>query len=274
MRRQGLRLLKHCVLFGLLLAMPWWAHAQARLVIGGSGGALAGLQALGQAFSTANPENTVVVLPSLGSPGAIKALTDGGIDIGVIARPLSEVERSKGMIQTDFATTPFVIATGMGTKADRVTLRQLADIYSFKTVAWPDGSRIRLVMRLPREINTEALKALSPEMNRAVSSAEKRPGLLIAMNDQDCAEALERTIGALGPSTLGQIISEKRQLKVLALDGVVPTLQALRNGTYPHVRRLFLVTGPKSNPAAGRFVVFAHSTEGRRILGSMGFLVR
>ena len=274
MWRQGLRLLKHGVLLGVLLAVTGYAHAQARIVIGGTGSALASLETLGRAFSKSSPGNEVVVLPSMGTNGAIKGAIEGGIDIGVISRPLTSAERARGIVETEYARTPFVVATGTGTKADGITLQQLTDIYAFKTVAWPDGSRIRVIMRPRGETNSDMLKALSPDMNRAVSSADNRPGLLMAVTDQECADALEKTPGALGPSTLGQIISEKRQIKVLALDGAAPSLQAMRDGTYPHVRHLYLVIGPKSHPAAGHFIAFARSAEGRKILGSLGYWVK
>lgn len=274
MWQRGLSAVKHWVLLGVIVAVSGHAQAQEKVVIGGTGSALASLEALGQAFSKANPGIAVSVLPSLGTEGAIKGVTEGGVDIGVTSRPLTSVERAKGITDVEYALTPWVVATGMGTRADGITLQQLTDVFWFKTLAWPDGSRIRLIMRPRGEINMEALKALSPEMNRAVSSAEARPGLVIAVTDQECAEALEKTPGALGPSTLGQIISEKRQIKALALGGATPSLQAIRDGSYPHVRHLFLLTGPKSNPASGRFIAFARSAEGRRILGAQGYWVK
>mgnify|MGYP002138780563 CR=1 FL=1 len=85
---------------------------------------------------------------------------------------------------------------------------------------------------------------------------------------------LEKVAGAMGPSTLALMISEKRALKALALDGVAPSAQTIANGSYPLVKHVLMVTGPKSPPEAQAFVTFVQSAPGREILRQTGHWVK
>jgi phosphate transport system substrate-binding protein len=73
--------------------------------------------------------------------------------------------------------------------------------------------------------------------------------------------------------SLAQMLSERRRLKPLALDGIEGTVEALRAGTYPHAKTLALVTKPQPAPLVEIFLQFVRSAEGQRILASSGHLV-
>lgn len=79
--------------------------------IGGTGSALGGMQLLADAFMQSHPGTEIAVLPSLGSGGGIKALRAGAIDIAVSSRPPKDTKRAPGMVDLEYARTPFVFAT-------------------------------------------------------------------------------------------------------------------------------------------------------------------
>jgi phosphate transport system substrate-binding protein len=118
------------------------------------------------------------------------------------------------------------------------------------------------------------VKNISPELRRAKESAEQRKGMVFAVTDQDAADALEKIPGSFGPSTLALILSERRALKALALDGVSPDARALAEGRYPLGKCLLLISGPKSPPAALDFMRFVQSPAGREVLEKTGHWVR
>ena len=78
------------------------------------------------------------------------------------------------------------------------------------------------------------IKSISPAMREAKLLAEKRKGLAFAVTDQDAADNLAKISGALGPSTLAQILSERRALKALRLDGVEPSAQSIADVRYAY----------------------------------------
>jgi phosphate transport system substrate-binding protein len=115
---------------------------------------------------------------------------------------------------------------------------------------------------------------MSPAMRDAKAAAEQRKGMVFTVTDQETASSIEKITGALGPSTLALLLSEKRTLKALALDGVVPSAQTVANGSYPLFKEVLLVTGPKSPPEAQGFITFVRSAAGRDILQQTGHWVK
>jgi phosphate transport system substrate-binding protein len=253
----------------LLLGFPGSAAAE-EFKIGGSGAALGTMQLLAAEFTAANPDIRITTVLSLGSGGGIKAVVAGAIGLAVTSRPMNESERKLGAVETEYARTPFVFAVSTKSRVRAITSAQLADIYAGKVVAWADGSPVRIVLRPASDIDTEMAKSISPEIRRGLVAAEARPGVQFAVNDQDAANDLERIPGAIGPTSLALIVSEKRALRALKLDGSEPTPMRAASGAYPYYKRLFLVTGAKRPAAVERFVAFVRSPAGRKILASNG----
>ena len=92
------------------------------------------------------------------------------------------------------------------------------------------------------------------------------------MNDHECADIIEHTPGAFGALTLTMVTLEKRSIRVLPLDGVSPTRKSLIDGSYPHFKEFFFITGKATSPAVRRFIEFARSREGAAILSRAGFV--
>jgi phosphate transport system substrate-binding protein len=252
---------------------PPCAHAEA-LKIGGTGAGLTTMSLLADAYVKTHADIAISVLPSLGSSGGIKAVAAGAIQLAVSSRDLTEAERKQGLVAVEYGRTPFVFAVSVKNKVEAITLQQLADIYSGKTVQWPDGVKIRIVLRPPSDADSEMVRSMSPELEKAKKQAESRPGMLFAVIDQDTQENIERIPGALGATSLGQIMAEQRQIKALTLDGVRPSPQNLANGSYAYAKIMFLVTSSKTPAAALRFAEFVRSAAGREILGRSGYWVR
>ena len=217
------------------------AQAAETLRIGGTGSALGGIQRLADAFARQHPDIDVIVLPSLGSGGGIKALIAGKIELCVSARALKAEEEDAGLFEREYASTPAGLCHAPDTAADGVTLAQVERVYRGDLATWPDGSRLRLVMRPASEADTEFLRTLSPAMDKAIDAAIDRDDLFVAINDQDNAKALEDIRGSLGMISVGQMLSENRALKPLTLDGKAGTVAALSAGTYPHAKHLYVM---------------------------------
>lgn len=240
------------------------------LRIGGTGVALGGMRLLGASYMKEHPDTQIEVLPSLGSGGGIKALLAGAVDIAVSSRALKDEDRAAGATSRLYARTPLAVVTSLDTNVADITTSELEAIYAGETTRWPDGTIIRLVLRPASETDTQLLRNLSPGMDRAVDVAFGRPGLVSATNDQDNAEALERLPGAIGLVAIGQIATEERRLKILSLDGVMPTADLSAQADYTFVKDLHLVTKSDTTTPAMAFIAFVNSAEGQGILASTG----
>lgn len=253
-----------CLAFSCALAMAQEVR------IGGAGAALASMHPLIDAYRVRNPGVSFAVHASLGSAGGIKALAAGAIDLAVTSRPLKPGERSPGVQETEYARTPFVFAVSAKSAAIDISTAGIAQIYAGERVHWPDGTAIRTILRLSSDIDTDLVKSISPEIRRAVAVAEARPGVAMALTDQEAANSIERVPGAIGPTSLVIILAERRALRPLRLDGREPSVAAVASGSYPYSKSLFLVSASKRLLHIQRFMDFVQSPEGRRILATNG----
>lgn len=255
-----------------VLAIPFAARA-ADIRIGGTGNALGSMRLLGEAFARVHPESRAVVLDSIGSSGAIKAVAKKAIEIGLSSRPLTEDEIRGGLTAIEYASTPTVFAVHSGGKVTSITIQQVADIYTGKTLNWPDGKPIRPVMRQAGDDNSNQIRQLSPVIKESLAIAETRPGLIFAANDQEAADKMESAAGSIGVTTLALIRSEKRKLSALQLDGVEPTPENAQAGRYPMLKRFYFILPKEPVPAAKAFLAFVRSAQGRKILEQTGHIV-
>ena len=237
--------------------------------ISGTGGAMETMRILGEAFRKNNPGIRVEILPGMGSSGSVKAVLAGRLEIGLTGRTLTAGERDQGAVETRYAKTPFVFAANRTLKITGLTLDGIAGIYAGKR-DWEDGKRIRVVLRPPADSDIPVLKGMSPAMSAAVDIALHRKGMIVATTDHDAAEAIETVPGAIGGTTLAIVLSEKRALRVLALDGVVPSVRSMNDRSYRYSKPFFMVTRRNPPVTVSRFIDFVRSPEGSAILSKYG----
>ena len=165
-------------LWALVLALLLAGSALAAdpVRINGSGSGLQMLKPLIEAYTKAHPEAQFEMDKPLGSSGSIKALMGGVLDIAVSSRALKPEETTAGATIQKYGQTPLAIVTHKDVAQKDLTSKELADIYAGKTMNWPDGKPIRLVLRPVEDADTKLLRKLSIEMDAAVTSAQARPG--------------------------------------------------------------------------------------------------
>lgn len=259
-----------CLSLTLAQSAQFAFAAPETLKVGGTGAALGTMRLLGEAFERNNPRWHVEVLPYIGSTGAIKGVATGAISLGLSGRPAKEDEQAFKISLTRYALTPLVLATHPGVSVTGVKRHQLAELYSGQQTKWDDGKPVRLILRPSKETDNDALRAMSPDVASALDAALARKGIRTSATDQEAADAIEQTPGALGTTTLALAVSEKRKLKILALDGVMPTVKTMTDGSYPYHKPLYLVTPQAPSEGVKAFVDFVRSPRGRTILSENG----
>lgn len=241
--------------------------------VGGTGGALGTMRALGQAFKTQYPQVDIVVVPGLGSGGGRRALMAGALDVAVTARPLAGVERVEGAQAKLYGRSPFILAVAPKTPVVNVTLQDVVEIYGGKKITWSNGERLRLILKPETDSDSELLRVFSPDVERALRQAFAREGIKIAITDEECADVLQATPGAVGTSTMALLLSEKRGLKALALNGVAPSVKTVSDGSYPWFKSFYLLTRGNSSSAAKQFVEFSAAPQAQKMLASFDYLL-
>ena len=188
------------------------------------------------------------VLPSLGSNGSLRAVADGVIDVAVSAHKLSPEELSRGLEAVPFARTALVFVTSHS-KPNSWRSEDLARIFDSKIRKWNDGTPIKIILRTKVDTDTKIISRIFPGMREAIDQARQRPDLPVASTDQDSAELAEGLTGSFVQAGLSQIVSEKRNLHLVPINGVEPSLENLKNGTYPYEKPFILVFKPGNRNA-------------------------
>jgi phosphate transport system substrate-binding protein len=252
----------------LIFAAAQPALAEQNVVrIGGTGIALAAMREVGSSLTAADPGMEVEVLPSMGTPGGIKALAEGAIDLAVVARPLKPDEKAKGIDEVACMTTALVFASSHKA-ATGVTRAQLPTLYTDASPKWADGAPLTVVLRSRSGSENPYLVAAVPAMGPALEAAFKRPGLPVASTDQDNAKLAMQISGSLATMTLLQLRAERLDLSVLPFDGVMPSFRTIADKTYPFPIRICMVMAKDAAPAAKRFIAHLRSPAGKAVLES------
>jgi phosphate transport system substrate-binding protein len=245
-----------------LVAGP--SAAAETLRVGGTGSAIGMLQQVGAEF-TAATGGKVEVVASLGSTGAIRALADGVLDIAISGRPLKADEFAKGLRQVAMLRTAYVFATSHF-KPNGLKTADLPRIVAAEKSTWADGTTIRIILRPRSEADTALQGELFAGMDKAIEAARRRAEVPTAATDQDNAALAERTPGSLAGTTATQIKTEHRNLHVVPLDGVEPTLANFESGAYRFAKNLYFIVPRNSSPEAQRLVDFLRSPQGVKAL--------
>ena len=256
------------LLFAGLLAGQ--ASAADTLRLGGTGGAMPMAQHISTAYA-AQGGPTIEIVPDLGSSGAIRAVADGVIDLAISSRALKAEESARGLKDTRFALTPLVLITSHPAPGS-VKSSDLPQMFGTQTAKWPDGTPVRVILRPKSETDNAIFILQFPGMAEAIDAARLRPELRVAQTDQDTASTAEDLPGSLVQSGLSQIVTEKRDVRLVAIDGVEPTLENFESGAYPYEKRFYLVYAEKTATAAQGLLDFLQSDEGRKVLRETGSL--
>lgn len=265
-RRCGLGLLV-ATLMGPHLAVSSPSQQQVRL--GGVGAVGPILKVLGQAYARAHPEvNVLVMEPPLGSTGALRALQSGVVDLAFTGRPMKpgEVGQSRPWV-----STPLVFVSSDASVND-LSFKDLTRIYSGELRRWPDGRDIRLVLRSAFESELLVQRSMSGEMGEALNLALARKDLPVADNDLAALDTLARLRGSLGTTSLGLIHSLGAKVKVLSVEGKVPTVRSASSGEYPWLRTFHAVHRSDLSVHSRSFLNFLYSDLALKLLQDSSFV--
>ncbi|NMC72182.1 MAG: hypothetical protein GYA57_19285 [Myxococcales bacterium] len=198
------------------------------LDIAGSGSNLPLVERVVAAWRAEEPGLRARVHPSIGSGGAIRALRDGAIEVGLVSRPLRP-EEADGLEVDWYAEVPVVVACHPAAPVESLDAARLQSIVEGREQRWPDGSPIVFVAREPSDSSLLAAAARDPALGDALRAAFASGRFPTAYSDAALLDALERIPGSLGVTDLGQV-RLRGTLRVLAELGTKP-LGAATRGT-------------------------------------------
>lgn len=243
------------------------------LVIPGAGPPEAGLRALAAAFSKANPGTQVVVPPSTGIAGGIRAVSKGEAAMGRIARRLKDDEARSGLKEVVIAADAVVFAVGSQVGVTTLTHAQVLDVFSGRVDDWralgAERGPIRVLVREPTEIAHQAIRRHVAGFGSVAFTEQAK----LVNADFEMIELLDRFKTAIGWLTASSLTLSRTPVRAVALDGVAPTPENVASGRYPMaVEHVLIFKEDRLTDLARRFIAFATSEAGREVLRAHGVI--
>lgn len=250
-------------------------HANAdRLVIKGSDTLGAKLiPQLAEQFKAQHPGTTFDIAAE-GSTTGIAAIIDGTAQIGAASRRAKPAEvgaaSAKGvnLKPTIVAYDGIAVIANAANPVKSLTRKQVEQIFTGEVTDWSavggSGGKISIYTRNTSSGTYSDFKELAMKKRDYAGSAQKLAG-----NEQIASEVGKN---ANGIGYVGLAYTKAGGIKVLPIDGQVPSVQSVHAKTYPYARPTFYYTNGEPSGLAKQFLDFTISPAGQRIAGQVGFV--
>nr|NJM03996.1 hypothetical protein [Desulfobacula sp.] len=239
----------------------------------GSGVNLGITRLLAAAFMAQHQNITLDVPGSIGTKGAIKAVADGAVALGLISRALQEEEKALGIVSHPYARVAIIVGVHSGVPEDTIASRELIEVFKGTRATWKDGNPIIVQAREKNDSGFLVLQEAIPGFREVYAESHQAKRWTLYFNDQDANRALSNTPSAIGVTDLGMISTEHLNIKVLKLDGISPDRENVVTGKYPLSRTLSFIYRPENlSREAKLFLGFVASEAGQGILSANGYI--
>jgi phosphate transport system substrate-binding protein len=249
------------------------AHAD-RLVIKGSDTLGAKLvPQLAEEFKTKNPDATFDIAAE-GSTTGFAALIDSTAQIGMASRPAKPAETAaataKGvnLKETIVAYDGVAVIVNAKNPIKGLTKKQVEQIFTGEVADWSaaggSSGPISIYTRNTSSGTYSEFKELAMKKRDYAPSAQKMAG-----NEQIAAEVGKN---ANGIGYVGLAYVKAEGIKVVPIDGELPSVESVQKKTYPYARPTFFYTNGEPAGLVKAFVEFTLSAAGQKIVAGAGFV--
>ena len=212
-----------------------------------------------------------------GTTYGMGALIAGRCDIAAASRDAStnevEMAHDRGVELNDHTIGSYDVAVILPANSPvaSLTREQVRDLFTGVVQNWKEvggqDAPVHLYVRHPISGTYLGFRELA---------MENKPYALHPQtftNYTDLVEAVAKDANGIGYSSIK--LASKTGVKLPAIGGVAPTVEAVHKGQYPYARALRLYTNKANEaPTANDFVQFVQSTRGQAILEQLGYTRR
>lgn len=220
---------------------------------------------LGEAFELANEGVTFTYNPT-GSGSGIKAVLEGRCDIGLSSRNLKDSEKEQGLTETVLALDGIAIVVNPENPVEDLSMEQIASIYKGEVTNWSEVGGIDGEIVL---IGREAGSGTRDGFESITGTEDVCKYRQELTSTGDVITTVASNPNAIGYASMASV---KSTVKMMQVDGVVPTEQTVKDGSYAVQRPFVLVTkeGEPLSNTAQKFFDFITSKEANEIITSAG----
>jgi phosphate transport system substrate-binding protein len=216
------------------------------------------LELLAKAFTDKYPNVTINVSGG-GSSAGVQACEAGTVDIGAASRDIKMTESD--LIPIAIARDAVAIVVNKDNPVSALTMEQVAKIYAGEITNWSQvGGNNEEIIVVSREEGSGTRDCFQSNLMDKYDKEIKADALFYDSNGAVRTKVASES-RAIGYVSLGYV----EGLKTIVIDGVECTVENCQNGSYPIIRRLYLLTKETPTGLVQAFIDFCRSEEGQAI---------
>lgn len=216
-----------------------------------------------------------------GSAGGIAQLGQGQVEIAMSSKPISDDDRRASPAVNFTPTQIGADAVGIVVQSQvfdggvrNLTRVQLTALFEGRVRNWRElgGPDLDVFVydKEPGRGTREVLDKYLYKDGKAPPPPQSDRYAVVGGNEEGRTKVLS-TAGAVTPLSTA-FIAGYPKLAAVSVDGVAPTSEHIRDGTYALARPLFLITNGPPAGAAKTFIDYVVSTEGQQLVRNHGYL--
>lgn len=217
--------------------------AEPKIIVGGA----QSLGPLAEKFSSQfskNHSGVAVEIRRVNSNYAVSAVRNGEIQIGLVARSLSAAERLVFHV-VPLGHDAIILLSYPWNSATDLTLEQLQRIYLGEITNWKEvGGEDKGIVPLTRE-STSALHGYFIERLFGKGFRAQEKAFILRASKDKVLRTVKRIRGSLSYGIVRVEEAQAEGIKVLAINGMLPTAENIRQERYHFIRPQLLISQGK-----------------------------
>ncbi len=196
-----------------------------------------------------------------GSSRGIGDATTGVADLGLVSRVLKEEEKET-LTAHLLAADGVCVVLHKDNPVNQLDKQHLIDIYTKKATNWKDfGGNDAAIVVANKAEGRSTLEIFLHFLG--LDNADVKADVVVGEN-LHVINSVVSNPNTIGYVSIGTASAEEKTgtpIKLVTTEGVVPTLESVRDGSFPITRPLNIVTDAETSPVAQAFLDYLMSTE-------------
>lgn len=270
-------MIRKAIFAGAVAALAAAAAAKTTLTVKGSDTMVIMAQRWAEMYMNANPDVTIQVTGG-GSGTGISALINGTTDICDASRPMKSSEReqlkarfSSLGVEIKAAKDGLSVYLNEANPVSELTLDQIKAVYTGEITNWKDvGGPDAKIVVYGRENNSGTYVFFRDHVLKGkdyTSTMQSLPGTAAVVN----AVSKDKLAIGFGGAAYAKGIKFAKIKKDAGSPGVAPTPEAVKDGSYPLARYLYMYLKSRPTGELKKYIDWILSPEGQAVVTQVGY---
>jgi phosphate transport system substrate-binding protein len=215
--------------------------------------------------------NVAVSVQGGGSGTGIKMVAEGSADIGTSSRELTseEIAANPDLKAYEIAADGIAVIVHPSNSLTDLTKEQIKDIFSGKVTNYKEvGGPDKKIVTIIRETGSGTRSSFEEMIMDKGKTSNSEGAEQLGSNGAVKASVLSNpnAIGYIGEGFVDSSV------KALKIDGVAPSKETIKAGTYPVSRKLYMITKGEATGKTKDYIDYILSDAGQSIVEEEGFV--